>query len=107
MKDLLIILENASKSIAFPPTIKYICICRASFCIAERERQKPLYLQSKSSLIIYLWLMPEFAAGFKYREACEIACKELKAQLGEGYNIGTCATKSDIIMADDNYITVN
>lgn len=67
MKELLTILETAAKSVAFPPTIKYICVCRASLCGAERERQLPSFIQSKSALTINLWLMPEVAAGFKYR----------------------------------------
>lgn len=107
MLELLAKLEKVAKMVTIPPTIKYIAVCKASICIAEREKELPAFMRSQSAMTINLWLMPEVAAGFKYREACEKAGEEIKALLGDGFTVGTCPTKSDLIMSNDNFIRVN
>jgi hypothetical protein len=106
-KDLKNKLENAVKAVSIPDTIKYICVCKAGYLGAKRERTRPLFLQSRSALNVNVWLMPEFVAGFSRRKELDIACEAIGEILGEGYTVGVCPMKNDMLMHEGFYINVN
>lgn len=101
-------LEQIVRSVSIPHTIKYICVCKASTMLAEREKKKPHFLQSKSSLTVNIWLMPELSIGLENQFACRQACDEMNQILGDGYNVEVCPTKSELIMQYKDYcMTIN
>jgi hypothetical protein len=100
-------LEDAIKDINIPSTIKYVCLCKASIILRNRELEKPSFLQSESMLRINIYLMPEIAAGFSNREILNKICKQIENKLGKHYTVVVCPTKNTMLKSDGYYLNIN
>ena len=108
MKELLEILTNLVAGIEFPDRTKYIVACAASVAQIKmcEENEVPAFLMgSKPSQ--YIYLMPEISHKFSQKEQAQGCADELAELLGEGYTVQVCATKSSLIMRDDNFVTLS
>lgn len=99
-------LEEIANTVELPSTIKYLCACAAGLAGRKMEMEKPAFMRSKSSMTVNIWLMPEFAAGFKHRDLLEQKSREIEAMLGDTYRVGVCPTKNDIIFREGFYVTI-
>jgi hypothetical protein len=107
MKELLEILTNLVGGIKFPDRTKYIVACAMSVAQIKmwEEKDLPAFLKgNKPTQMIYL--MPEISHKFSQKAQAQGCADELKELLGEGFDVQVCATKSDFIMRDDNFITL-
>jgi reverse gyrase len=107
MKELLELLAQAVKGIDFPDRTKYIVACGASVAQIKmwEEKEVPAFLKGNKPNQ-YIYLMPEIAHKFSQREQAQGCADELAEVLGEGYTVQVCATKSSLIMGDDNFISL-
>jgi len=102
MKKLLERIKEAAKEIKFNDRTTYIAVCKASFCAIEgwtpMEGSRPIQ---------YLWLVPEISHRLGDRAKIEKTAKQLKDELGYGFEVHVCPTKNNIVLDSNNFIVIS
>lgn len=103
MEELLKRIAKAAKGIKFNDRTKYIVACKASLCGIENWKKEPYGSRPTQ----YIWLMPEISHRLSEREEVEKTAEQLKEELGYGFEVSVCPTKSDFLMDKDNYVVIS
>jgi hypothetical protein len=103
MEKLLKRIAEAAKEIKFNDRTKYIVACKASHCGIEEWEKEPYGSRPTQ----YIWLMPEFSHRLGEREQVERTALQLQEELGYGFEVSVCPTKSDFLMDKDNYVVIS
>jgi hypothetical protein len=103
MEKLLKRIAEAAKGIKFNDRTAYIVACKASFCGIENWNKE----RYGSRPTQYIWLMPEVSHRLGEREKVEKTAAQLQKELGYGFEVSVCPTRSDFLMDKDNYVVIS
>lgn len=107
MEDTLNKLKESVVGIKFPKSTKYVVVCLVSISQIKRwdKESIPNFMKgNKPTQTIYL--MPEVSHKLSERDEVQKCADRLSEIMGEDFVVDVCAIKNDLIIGDNNFITL-